>query len=78
MTVRMMLSLSVKQNMALHHLDVKTAFLNSHFDEEVYMKQPEGFVQTGQENLVCKRKRTIYGLKEASRQWYQELDSFLM
>ena len=43
-------------------MDVTSAFLNGTLTEEVYMKQPEGFVEEGKENLVCKLKKSIYGL----------------
>jgi len=58
-------------------MDVKTAFLNGSLDEEIYMKQPEGFVVPGKEGLVCKLQKSLYGLKQAPRIWYQTLSTFL-
>ncbi|CAL8996886.1 unnamed protein product, partial [Prunus brigantina] len=58
----------------LHQMDVKTAFLNGNLEEDIYMKQPEGFIQEKGENLVCKLCKSIYGLKQASRQWYIKFD----
>ena len=51
-------------------MDVKTTFLNGDLEDEVYMKQPEGFSSREGEHLVCKLKKSIYGLKQASCQWY--------
>jgi len=53
-------------------MDVKTAFLNGHFEEEIYMLQLEGF---GEKNIACKLNRSIYGLKQASHQWYIIFDN---
>ena len=51
-------------------MDVKTAFLNRSLEEDVYIGQPEGFSIKGKKHLACKLKKSIYGLKQASRQWY--------
>ena len=51
-------------------MDVKMTFLNGNLEEKVYMKQPEGFSSSGGEHLVCKLKKSTYGLKQASHRWY--------
>ena len=76
-SLRTLIALAVKNGLQLHQADVTTAFLNGQLEEEVYMKQPKGFVQEGQEHLVCKLKRSIYGLKQSSRCWNSTLDSYL-
>ena len=55
-------------------MDVKTAFLNGNLEEEIYMLQPEGFIAKNQEHMVYKLKRSIYGLKQASRSWNIRFD----
>ncbi|KAK2420702.1 putative mitochondrial protein [Trifolium repens] len=64
------LALVAHFDLELHQMDVKTTFLNGDLEEVVYMKQPEGFSSNDGEHLVCKLKKSIYGLKQASRQWY--------
>ncbi|WVZ93220.1 hypothetical protein U9M48_039218 [Paspalum notatum var. saurae] len=55
-------------------MDVKTAFFNGGLNENVFMAQPKGFVVQGKENMGCHLKKFIYGLKQASRQWYLKFD----
>ena len=55
-------------------MDVKTAFLNGHFEEDIYMMQPNGFITKNQEQRVCKLQKSIYGLKQVSRGWNIRFD----
>ena len=64
------MTLVAHYDLELHQMDVKTAFLNGNLEEEVYMDQPEGFPIEGKGHMVCKPKKSIYGLKQALRQWY--------
>ncbi|GKB84389.1 retrotransposon protein, putative, ty1-copia subclass [Tanacetum coccineum] len=66
--IRILIAISAFYDYEIYQLDVKTAFLNGYLNEEVYMEQPEGFVSKKFPNRVCKLKRSIYGLKQASRQ----------
>ena len=59
-------------------MDVKTAFLNGDLDENVYMAQPKYFVIKEKEYMGCRLKKSIYGLKQASRQWYLKFDGTIM
>ncbi|KZV18416.1 hypothetical protein F511_19192 [Dorcoceras hygrometricum] len=67
---RIIMALVAHFDLELHQMDVKTAVLNGDIDETIYMRQPEGFVSGDPDNMVCKLKKSIYGLKQASRQWY--------
>ena len=67
---RIIMTLVAHFDMELHQMDVKTTFLNGDLKEEIYMKQPEGFITNGNDRIVCKLKKSIYGLKQASHQWY--------
>jgi hypothetical protein len=76
MSIRCVLALAAIEDMEIHQMDVKTAFLNGDLEEEIYMEQPEGFTQEG-EHLVCKLHKSLYGLKQSPRAWNQKLDAFL-
>ena len=62
-TIRVLIALASINKFVIHHMNVKTAFLNGDLDEEIYMDQPEGFIVPGQEKKVCKLIRSLYGLK---------------
>ncbi|GKB55785.1 retrotransposon protein, putative, ty1-copia subclass [Tanacetum coccineum] len=72
--IRILIAIAAYYDYEIWQMDVKTAFLNGHLSEEVYMEQPEGFVNPKYPNRVCKLKRSIYGLKQASRQWNKRFD----
>ena len=76
-TIRLVLSIVAAEDLHLEQLDVKTAFLHGDLEEDIYMKQPEGFSEKGKENMVCRLKRSLYGLKQAPRQWYKKFDNFM-
>ena len=74
---RIVMALVAYYDLELHQMDVKTAFLNGGLNEEIYMMQPEGFKEEGKEHMVCKLRKSIYGLKQASRQWYLKFDEIV-
>jgi len=59
------MALVARYDLKLHKMDVKTVFLNGNLEENVYMDQPVGFIEEGKEYIVCKLKKSIYGLKHA-------------
>jgi hypothetical protein len=75
-SLRLILALSAIEDLELRSVDISSAFLNGDLDEEIYMKQPEGFHEGGL-NHVCKLKKSLYGLKQAARQWNKKLHTTL-
>ena len=73
----MLLACIASFNLELDELGAKTVFLNFELEEEIYMRQCQGFVVLGKEHCVCRLKRPLYGVKQALRQWYKRFDSFM-
>ena len=76
-SIRTMLSLAATLDFEVEQMDVKTAFLHGDLEEEIYMKQPDGFYVEGKEDYVCRLRKSLYGLKQAPRQWYKKFESVM-
>lgn len=76
-TIRFVLSIFASEDLYLEQLDVNTAFLHGDLVKEIYMHQPEGFSEEGKENMVCRLKKSLYGLKKTPRQWYMKFENFM-
>jgi len=68
-SIRTLLAFAVQRGVLIHQMDAVTAFLNDQLEEEIYMQQLPGYVEEGQEELVCKLKKSLYGLKQSPRCW---------
>ena len=77
-SIRIVLSLAAKYGLKLHQMDVKTAYLNGELDKDIYMEQPDGYVDEDHPDYVCKLKRSLYGLKQSPRMWNQTIDDFML
>jgi hypothetical protein len=73
-----MLSIAAAFDFEVEHMDVKSKFLHGDLEEEIYMKQPGGFVVKGKKELVCKLKKSMYGLKQSPRMWYKKFDTYML
>nr|GFD45562.1 retrovirus-related Pol polyprotein from transposon TNT 1-94 [Tanacetum cinerariifolium] len=76
--IRIFLAYAAHKNMVVYQMDIKTAFLNGNLREEVYVSQPDRFVDSDNPNHVYQLKKALYGLKQSPRAWYVMLSSFLL
>lgn len=76
-TIRIILAIAANRGWQVHHLDVKSAFLNGKLKEEVYVAQPEGYEVKGKEHMVLRLHKALYGLRQAPRAWNTLLDKSL-
>ncbi|GJT40373.1 retrovirus-related pol polyprotein from transposon TNT 1-94 [Tanacetum coccineum] len=76
--IRIFIANAASKNMTIYQMDVKTTFLNGELKEEVYVSQPEGFIDPDHPTHVYRLKKALYGLKQAPRAWYDTLSRFLL
>ncbi|GKC36599.1 retrovirus-related pol polyprotein from transposon TNT 1-94 [Tanacetum coccineum] len=76
--IRIFIANTVNKNMIVYQMDINTAFLNGELKEEVYVSQPEGFIDPDHPTHVYHLKKALYGLKQAPRAWYNTLSRFLL
>jgi hypothetical protein len=75
-SIRLELSIATNKGWEFHQMDMKNEFLHGDLSEEIYMEQPQGFMQDS--SLVCQLKNSLYGLKQAPRAWHDKMDSYLL
>jgi hypothetical protein len=75
-SIHLALSISKAKGWEFHQMDVKNAFIHGDLFEEIYMEQPQGFMQDS--SSVCRLKKSLYGLKKALRAWYAKMESYLL
>jgi hypothetical protein len=76
-SMRLLFALAAQEGWRVHHMDVKSAFINDDLKEEVYVHQPPGFTIPGKEGKVLRLCKALYGLRQAPRVWNAKLDSTL-
>jgi len=77
-TIRALIALAAQKGWNIYQLDVKSAFLNGMLEEEIYVEQPQGFINKGNEGKVLRLKKALYDLKQAPRAWYSKIDQYFI
>jgi transposase InsO family protein len=76
-SIRTLLAIGNQFDLEIHQMDVVAAYLNGDISEDIYMKQPDGFISKNFPNKVCKLNRSLYGLKQSGRCWNEKIDRYL-
>lgn len=76
-SIRVLLAIAAEKELEIHQMDITAAYLNGVLEEDIYMAQPEGCIERGNEHLVCHLKRSLYGLRQSGRIWNTCLNDFL-
>lgn len=77
-SIRILIALASIHKLFVHQIDVKTAFLSGDLEEEIYTVQPESYIVHGQENKVCKLRKSLHSLKQAPKEWHEKFDQVLL
>ena len=77
-SIRMLISIAAVYKLEIHQMDVKTTSLNGDLEEEIYLEQLEGFIVPGQEQKVCRLIKSLYGFKQAPKQWHAKFDEVML
>jgi hypothetical protein len=77
-SLRMLLALAAIFDLHVHQMDVKTAFLYGHILEDIYMAQPEGYINPEFKHKICKLQKSLYDLKQSACMWYKRIDEYLI
>jgi len=75
-SIQLVLTLVVTHKMHIHHFDIRTIFFNGDLVEEIYMIQLKNYVQLGEKTLVCRFKKSLHDIKQATTQWNIKFDTF--
>jgi hypothetical protein len=76
--LRILIAFGAKYDYEVHQMDIKFAFLNGELEENNYMRQPQGFIQTNKNNFVCNLNKCLYELKQSLRAWFAHIDTYLL